>query len=115
MVNVPAEEHNIHMTYITTYPPSDAHMFNSTLTALHTILEHIHVLRKRPQDIPRTTRPMCAVVTSRTTDTQPLAHDRYCPQASLVLRGRVSDSHHLAGEYLPSYLGIGVLLQKSNL
>jgi hypothetical protein len=38
------------MTYITTYPPSGAHVFNATWTALHTSQEHIHVLRKWPQD-----------------------------------------------------------------
>jgi hypothetical protein len=28
VLSIPAEEHNIHMTYITTYPPSGAHVFN---------------------------------------------------------------------------------------
>jgi hypothetical protein len=55
------------------------------------------------------------IVTSRTTDTQPLLHDRNYPQASLVLRGQIRDSHHLAGGYFPSYLGVGALLQKSKL
>jgi hypothetical protein len=31
------------------------------------------------------------------------------------LRGWVRDSHHPVGEYLPSYLGVGALLQKSKL
>jgi hypothetical protein len=29
VVSVPVEEHNRYMTYITTYPPSGAHMFNA--------------------------------------------------------------------------------------
>jgi hypothetical protein len=41
------------MTYITTYPPSGAHVFNAAWTALHMLQEHIHILRKWPQDIPR--------------------------------------------------------------
>jgi hypothetical protein len=41
-----------YMTYITTYPPSGAHEFNVVWTALHTLQECIHILRKRPQDIP---------------------------------------------------------------
>jgi hypothetical protein len=41
------------MSYITTYPPSGAHAFNVMWTALHTLQERIHVLRKSPQDIPR--------------------------------------------------------------
>jgi hypothetical protein len=36
------------MAYITTYPPSGARVFNATRTVLHTLREHIHVLRKRP-------------------------------------------------------------------
>jgi hypothetical protein len=115
VVSVHTEEYNIHITYNTTYPPSGVHMFNAAWTALQTLREHIHVLRKRPQDIPRSTRPRCAVVTSRTTDTQPLPHDRECPQASLVLRGQVRDSHHPVGGYLPSYLDVGTSLQKSKL
>jgi UTP:GlnB (protein PII) uridylyltransferase len=39
------------MTYITTYRPNDARAFNATRTTLHTLREHIHVLRNRPQDI----------------------------------------------------------------
>jgi hypothetical protein len=77
--------------------------------------EHIHVLKKRPQDIPRSPRSSCAVVASRTIDTQPLPHDRDCPQSNLVLRRRVRDSHHPMGGNLPSYLFIGALLQKSKL
>jgi hypothetical protein len=46
VVSVPAEEHNRYMTYITTYPPSGVHAFNATWTALHTLQERIHILRK---------------------------------------------------------------------
>jgi hypothetical protein len=45
---------------------------------------------------------------------QPLPHDRDCPQANLILRGRVWDSHHPVGGYLPSNLVIGASLQKVN-
>jgi hypothetical protein len=45
---------------------------------------------------------------------QPLPHDRDCPQANLVLRGRDQNSHHPAGGYLPSYLILGASLQKVN-
>jgi hypothetical protein len=100
------------MIYITTYPPNDAHAFNAAWTTLHILRERIHVLRKRPQDIPRSTHPRCVVVTSRTMDTQPLSHDRDCPQANIILRGRVRDSHHPAGGYSPSYLIVGSSLQK---
>jgi hypothetical protein len=89
MVSVPIEEHNRYMTYIITYPPSGARAFNATRTVLHMLRDHIHVLRKRPQDIPRSTRPRCVVVSSRMMDTQPLPHDRDCPQANLILRGWV--------------------------
>jgi hypothetical protein len=41
------------MTYITTYPTSGAHAFNAAWTALHMLQECIHVLRKGPQDIPK--------------------------------------------------------------
>jgi hypothetical protein len=41
------------MIYITTYPGSGAHAFNAAQTALHTLRERIHVLRKRQQDVPR--------------------------------------------------------------
>jgi hypothetical protein len=41
------------MSYITTYPPSDAHTFNVAWTALYTLHESIHALCKSPQDIPR--------------------------------------------------------------
>jgi hypothetical protein len=44
MVSVPAEIQNIHITYITTYPPNGAHVFNAAWTALHMLQEHIHVL-----------------------------------------------------------------------
>jgi hypothetical protein len=59
----------IYMTYIITYPPSGARAFNAARTALHTLREHIHVLRKRLQDVPRSPHPRYAVVASRTTDT----------------------------------------------
>jgi hypothetical protein len=102
------------MTYINTYPPSGACAFNTARTMLYTLWERIHVLRKRSQDIPSFTRPRCAVVTSRTMDMQPLLHDRDCPQANLILRGRVQDSHHPMGGYLLSYIVVGALLQKVN-
>jgi hypothetical protein len=41
------------MTSITTYPPSGAHIFNVVWTALHTLQERIHALRKSRQDISR--------------------------------------------------------------
>jgi hypothetical protein len=91
------------MTYITTYPPSHVHTFNAAWTMLYTLKERIYVLRKRPQDIPRSPHPRCAVVTSRTIEIQPLSHNRGCPQANLVLRGWVRDSHHPTEEltFLP--------------
>jgi hypothetical protein len=46
VVNVPTEEHNRYMTYITTYPPSGAHAFNAAWTMLHTLQERIYTLRK---------------------------------------------------------------------
>jgi hypothetical protein len=98
--------------YITTYPPSCACAFNTARTAVHTLWERIHVLRKRPQDIPRSPRRRCVVMTSRSTDMQPLPNDRDCPQVNLILRGRVRDSHHPVGGYLPSYLVVGASLQK---
>jgi hypothetical protein len=113
VISVPTEEHNRYMTYITTYPPNGTHAFNVAWIALHTLQEHIQVLRKWAQDI--STRPRYAVMTSRTTDMQPLPHDRDCPQASLILRGRVQDSHHPTGGNLPSYLFIGASLQKRKL
>jgi hypothetical protein len=103
------------MTYITTYPPSAPHVFNAARTVLHMLQEHIHVLSKRQQDIYRSPRPRCAVVVSHMIDTQPLPHDRDYLQASLILRGRVRDSHHLVGGYLLSYLFIGVSLQNTKL
>jgi hypothetical protein len=102
------------MTYITTYPSSDAHVFNAVWTTLHTLRECIHILRKRPQDIPRSPRPRCVVMTSRTIEMLPLSHDSECPQTNLVLRGRIRDSHHPTGRYLPSYLVVGASLQKLN-
>jgi hypothetical protein len=41
------------MSYITTYPPSGAHVFNVAWTVLHTLQERIHALCKSPQDTPR--------------------------------------------------------------
>jgi hypothetical protein len=61
------------------------------------------------------TRPRYVVVTSHTMDIQPLLHDRDYPQVSLILRGRVQDSHHPTRGYLPSYLDEGVSLPKSKL
>jgi hypothetical protein len=116
VVSIPAEKHNRYIfTYIATYPPSDAHVFNATWTALHTLQERIHVLRKWPQDVPRSPCLRCAVVASRMTDMQPLPHNRNCPHANLVLRGQVWDSHHPTGWYLPSYLFVGVSIQNSKL
>jgi hypothetical protein len=69
VVSVPAKEHNIHIAYITTYPPSGAYAFNTAWTALHMLRECIHVLKKRPHDILRSTRLKCAVMTSRLMDT----------------------------------------------
>jgi hypothetical protein len=115
MVTVLVEEHNIHIyTYIITYPQCGTHVFNAGCAALHTLKELIHILRKRPQDISRSPRFMCIVV-SRTTDTQPLPHNRDCPQVSLVLRVWVWNSHHPAGGNLPSYLVVDALLQNSKL
>jgi hypothetical protein len=114
-ISVLAEEHNRYMIYIITYPPSGARAFNAARIILHTLRERIHVLRKRQQDIVRSPCPSCAVVASRTIDTQPLPHDRDCPQANLVLRGRVRNSHHLVEGYLPSYLDIDVSLWNSKL
>jgi hypothetical protein len=79
VVSVHTEEHNRYTTYITIYPPSGAHAFNIVWTTLHMLQERIHVLRKKPQGIPRSPCPRCAVVAGRTTDMQPLPHDRDCP------------------------------------
>jgi hypothetical protein len=57
-----------HMTYITTYPPSGAHAFNTAWTALHTSKECIRVLWKWSPDIPRSTHSGYTVVTRRMTD-----------------------------------------------
>jgi hypothetical protein len=110
VVSVPIEKYNIHMIYITTYPPSGAHAFNAAWIALHTLRECIHVLRKWPQDIPRSPHPRCTVMATRTTDTQPLLHDMDNPQANLILRGWVRDSHHPTRGNLPSYLVVCALL-----
>jgi hypothetical protein len=87
----------------------------SVCLTLHTLRERIHILRKRPKDIPRSTHPRCVVVTSSMTDTYPLPHDRDCPQANLVLRGQVRDSYHPAKGYLHSYIFVSTSLQKSKL
>jgi hypothetical protein len=105
----------IYMTYITTYPPSDVHAFNDVRTTLHTLQKRIHILRKRPQDIPWSPCLRCTIVTSRTTDMQPLPHDRDCRQANLILRGRVQNSHHPTGWYLHSNHVVGASLQNSKL
>jgi hypothetical protein len=103
------------MTYITTYPPSGARVFNATWTAPHTLRELIHILRKRLQGMPRSPCPRCVVMTSHITDTQPLLQYRDCPQTNLILREQVQYSHHPVGGNLPSYLFIGASLQKSKL
>jgi hypothetical protein len=102
------------MTYITTYPSSDARAFNVAQIVLHMLQECIHVLRKRPQDIPGSPCPRCMVVASRMTDTQPISHDKHYPQVNLVLRGRVQNSDHSVRGNLPSYLFVGASLQKVN-
>jgi hypothetical protein len=71
--------------------------------------------RRRPHDTLMSSCSRCAVVASHMIDTRPLPHDRDCPQASLVLRGRVQYSHHLTGGNLASYLFIGTPLQNSKL
>jgi hypothetical protein len=42
-------------------------------------------------------------------------HNRDSPQASLILRVWVRDSHHSTGGNLPSYFFVGESLQKSKL
>jgi hypothetical protein len=54
-------------------------------------------------------------MTCHTTGTQPLPHDRDSPQANLVLKGWVWDSHHLVRGDLPSYLFVYASLQNSKL
>jgi hypothetical protein len=54
-------------------------------------------------------------MTSRMIGTQLLLYDRDCPQASLILRGRVRDSHQPVGGNLSSYLFVSVLLHNSKL
>jgi hypothetical protein len=71
--------------------------------------------RRCPQDIPRSPWSRCAVVASHTTNTQPVPHDRDCPQAILVLRGQVRDSHHPVWGNLSSYLAVGASLENSKL
>jgi hypothetical protein len=114
MVSVTIKNHNIHMKYIITYPLTSARAINATRIVLHTLRERIHILRERPQDIPRSPLPRWAVTTSQTMDMESLPHDRNCPQANLVLRGQVRDSHHPTGGSSPYYLVIGALLQKVN-
>jgi hypothetical protein len=91
------------MTYITTYPPSGVRVFNATWTALHTLLERIHVLRKRPQYIFRSPLPRCVVVIRHTTDMQPLPYDRDCRSGIHITRWK------------EIYLFIDASLQKSKL
>jgi hypothetical protein len=55
------------------------------------------------------------VVASCTTDMQPLPHDRDYPQASLILRGQVRDSHHPMRGNLSFYLVVGESLENSKL
>jgi hypothetical protein len=98
------------MIYITTYPPSGTRVFNAAQTMLHTLRDRIHILMKRPQNILRSPHPRCVVMISRTIDTQPLPYDRDYPQANLILRGWVRDSHHPVGGYLPSYIFVGASL-----
>jgi hypothetical protein len=59
------------------------------------------------------TRPGYMVVTHRTTDVSPY---RTIGTASSKPRteATVRNPHHLARGYLPSYLGVGALLQKVN-
>jgi hypothetical protein len=101
---------------------SHASASQSQHTHLTIVQERIHILRKWPQDIPRSLLALGMrswLVTQRTATPhdglQPLPHDRDCPQANPVLRGWVRDSHHPVGGYLPSYLDVGALLQKSKL
>jgi hypothetical protein len=101
-------------TYITTYSSSGAHVFNIAWTTLHMLQERIHVLRKRPQNIPRSLHPRCAVMASRTTDMQLLLHHRHYPHTNLILRGWVQDPHHPTGGYLPSYFVVDATLQEVN-
>jgi hypothetical protein len=91
-------------------PSSGARTFNAARIALYMWQECIHVLQKRPQNIPRPPYPRCVGVASRMTDTQPLPHDRDYHQESLILRGWVQDSHHPVGGHLPSYLVVGASL-----
>jgi hypothetical protein len=37
VVNVPTEEHNRYMAYITTYPPCGARAFNAARTVVHVL------------------------------------------------------------------------------
>jgi hypothetical protein len=112
MASIYAEKHNMHMSYITTYPPSGTHAFNTAWTTLHMLQERIHALQKSPQDIPIPRSPHTIGARSSLIAqwTAALLHDRDCPQANLILRGRDQDSHHPTGGYLPSYLVIGASL-----
>jgi hypothetical protein len=63
VVSVPIEKTQYaYMSYITTYPPSGTHTFNAAWTALHTLQEHIHALRKSPAVTP-TLKQGCLVLT----------------------------------------------------
>jgi 2-keto-3-deoxy-L-rhamnonate aldolase RhmA len=46
VISVPTKEHNRYMIYITTYSPSGTRAFNAARTVLHTLREHIHVLKE---------------------------------------------------------------------
>jgi hypothetical protein len=102
MVSVPVEKHNIHMHTSPVIPQvapthltlrgqrciRDKNVFTSCRSS-HKIFSGLYSLWVRDRD-------------SSYDGLQPLPHNRDCPQASLVLRGRVWDSHHPARGYLPS-------------
>jgi hypothetical protein len=67
--------------------------------------------KTQPQDIPRSPHPWCMVMASCMIDMRSILHDMDCPQASLVLRRQVRNSHHPTRGYLPSYLVVDVTLQ----
>jgi hypothetical protein len=109
VISVPAKNTCIYDIHYYLFP-SGARAFSIARTTLHTLRERIHVLSKKPQDISRSPHPRCAVMASHMLDTQPLPYDRDCSQVNLVLKGRVWDSHHPVGGFLPSYLIIGASL-----
>jgi hypothetical protein len=71
--------------------------------------------RSRQQENPTSPHSMFVIMASRTTDMQPLPHDKDCPQARLILREWVCDSHHPTSGNLPSYFIVSVSLQNSKL